>query len=157
MIILPIWVILEGMRGTRKPTFWSGGYRTPHFLRAVTRKLQLTSKHGNTGQDWQFRTNSILPQCLRGHRGEEWWWASASASCQLLSCLWSLWYSYWRKWKRYFQLAAVVQLTSYPPTFTVRCQHPVRALLDFNQSPSRWWPDAPTLQLCCQVINNTWN
>ena len=63
VMLCGIGVILGGTRGTHTPIFWSGGYCTPHFLQAVTRKITTQTQSFSTEQDinCQTQTNIARP------------------------------------------------------------------------------------------------
>ena len=76
----------RGVRGVRvPPTFWSGGYRTPHFLGAVTRKIMTQIQAFITEQDTncQIGANSAR-RLLYTHAHL----ASAAAGILLLQLPW---------------------------------------------------------------------
>jgi len=56
----------RGVRGVRvPPTFWSGGYRTPHFLRAVTRKITTHIQGFSIEQDTSCQIGANAADLIR--------------------------------------------------------------------------------------------
>ena len=75
---LGIGVILGGTRGTRTPHFLEWGYRTPHFSRAVTRKITTQIQAFSTEQDTNCQIGASARRLLLHAR------ASAAAGILLL-------------------------------------------------------------------------